>query len=655
MSVTKLKDLLKMTDISKNQLIMIVMNIKYLLFGLLFSITANSCDRYESPEKNQGFNDDQNPALYVDLYDPIANVGQYTFPEMKTKPKKYWSCVEVLNVGSRNNIGETEEIRGLQYHLLCQSLAGLTNRAVDEGRSEVAVWMHDHGGRESYKLSVEALKAMGISEQGMQSGLELAKNNYGPDNGVKLQLKDLFDGYVLTDVTNNPESNIVASVASHVYNAIIVDVRDKASFENAGYTMKYDARNKTTADAWHEFKNKCSNKALVVMPVQTGELRDFAIKNGLFVLNINKQKDNPSAGQNLDIYAEVLAWLEPGAPIFGWESGVDEALFVNRSSKTGHAWVPSDWIYNLPLTSLLYKSRQTSTLAKVENPQFIDFSVKKNFVSFYLSDGDNVQWMMNTFTNDYYLDPNANDMRMGFGLPVTNLSMTAPAQFNNIMDLQKANYTLIESLGGGYLYADNFGSESGNRTERITTLAKNVAASMRQHRVKVLGLIAQDVKSAAAKEGFQAFVDANNQLEGIVAIQYSPYAGGEGEIIWVTNKSGYDIPVITVKYSLWNFGNRNTPREGTPAYVANRLKAEAKDESFSLIGVHAWSSFKDIGTSNDELAENENGNQKGASAAKLMVNHLGNDFKVVSVQELIWRVRMHYRPEQTKKYLNEVF
>lgn len=630
------------------------MRIKYIVLGLLFSVGASSCDDYSSPEKNKGLDEESNASLYMEQYDPIANVGQYTFPEMTVKPKRYWSCVEVLGVGSRNDLGWTEEVRGLQYHLLCQSMAGLTNRAVDQGKSEIAVWLYDHEGRESYKLSVDALKSMGISEQGMQSGLELAKNGYSESDGVYIQIKDYFDGYVLTDVENNPESNIVASVASHVYNSIIVDVRDRASFEAAGYTMTYDARNKTTADAWREFKDKCNNKALVVMPVQTGELRDFAIKNELFVLNINKKKEDASSGQNLDIFAEVLNWLEPGAPIFGWEQGVDEALFVNRSSKSGNTWVPSDWTYNLPLTSLLYKSRQTSTLAKVENPQFINFDTKKNYVSFYLSDGDNIQWMMNDFVSGYYSNADANDMKMGFGIPVGNLAMVSPAQFTNIMNQQKPNYTLIEALGGGYLYADNFG-EDNNRTERLSEIAASVAASMRQHRVKVLGLIAQDVKSNAAKEGFQAYVDANDQLEGIVAIQYSPYAGGEGDIIWITNKNGYDIPVVTVKYSLWNFGNRNTAREGTPAYVANRLKAEAQDETFSIISVHAWSRFKDIGNSNDELAENTDGDKNGASAAKLCMNHLGDNFDVVSVQELMWRIRMHYRPDQTEKYLNEVF
>lgn len=626
----------------------------FIFIHVLFLMTIISCSDNPTSTENPDDNGNNSEKIsYTDIYDPISDAGQYIFPEMTKKPKKFWSCVDALVANGRNDLGKTDEKGGLQYHLLCQSIAGLANRAVDNGESEIGVWLYDHEGRESYKLSYEALKNMGIAEQGLQTGIELARNDYGVFDVVNIQIKDLFDGYVLTDVTNNPESNIVASVASHVYNSIIVDVRDKANYDAAGYTMKYDARYKTTYDAWREFKDKCSNKALVVMPVQTGELREFAIKNNLFILNINKIKELPAAGQNLDIFEEILNWLEPGAPIFGWEQGVSEDLFVNRASKTGHIWVPSDWSYNIPMASLAYKSRQTSVLAKVENPSTIDYDLKKNFVSFWLTDGDNVQWMMNSFVDDFYLASNAEEMKIGFGMPVGNMAMLFPEQFKNIMNKQKTNYTLIETLGGGYLYADNYAIDK-NRTEQMTTLAENVAASMRQHRVKVLGLIAHDVKSAAAKEGFKAYIEANDQLEGIVAIQYSPYAGGDGNIYWIKNKNGYDIPVITVKYSLWNHGSSNHAREGSPTFVANKLKAEAKEISFSLMAVHAWSNFKDIGTSNDELAENTGGNIKGAGAARLCVNHLNDNFQVVSVQELIWRVRMYYRTEQTKKYLNGI-
>lgn len=155
-------------------------------------------------------------------------------------------------------------------------------------KSEIGVWLHDYDGIASYQLSRKALEDMGIREQGIRDGVELACCDYPLVDGLRIQLKGMFDGYVLTDVAGNPESGIVASVASHVYNSIIVDVRDKDFYEKAGYRMRYDATRKTTVDAWREFKDKCSNEALVIMPVQTGELREFSIKNNLFVLNLNR-------------------------------------------------------------------------------------------------------------------------------------------------------------------------------------------------------------------------------------------------------------------------------------------------------------------------------------------------------------------------------
>lgn len=561
----------------------------------------------------------------------------YSMPEMKKKPRKFWTCTGVVSIDNRNSINETETMQGLQYHLLCQSLAGLTNRMVEEGKSDVAVWLYDHGGKASYKVSKQALEDMGICEQGVQNGLELACSDYESVDGLRVQLKGFFDGYVLTDVKNNPESGIVASVASHVYNSIIVDVRDKEYFEKAGYSMKYDATHKTTLDAWHEFKDKCNNEALVIMPVQTGELREFAIKNNLFVLNLNKKQGDPRSGQNVDLLEEVLAWLQPNVPVYGWEQGVSEDQFVARISKSGHPMIPCDWSYNHSLTSLLYTERQQPVQAQSFNPKFIDFGKKRNYVSFFLSDGDNIQWMMQDFATSFYDVPEAIEVKMSYGLPVSTLSMMAPAQLHNLMNLRRDECSVLEMLGGGYYYIDTY-SQNNNRNDNLKIAAERLAVSMRRYHVGLLGVMAMDVKSAASKEAYQAFVNANDRLEGIIALQYSPYAGGGGEVFWVTNKNGYDIPVITVRYSLWD---RIHEREGSPDFIASKLKAEAQVESFSAICVHAWSRFE--------------GNAHGAAAARLCAGKLDGRFEVVNMQELVWRLRMSRHPEQTLEYLNKIF
>lgn len=564
---------------------------------------------------------------YLDIHDPIADAGQFYMPEVTRLPKKIWTCVNVQNASDRNNLGVVDRNGGLQYHLLCQSLAGLVNRALEEGRTDVGVWLETKG--EAYDLSRAALGP----EIGRQTGVELATKDYGPVDGIPVNLRSLFDGYVLTDLSANPESGTVATVAAHVFNALIVDVRDQAYFEEQGYRMLYDAREKTTRDAWSEFKDRCSNKALVVMPVQTGELREFAIRNKLFCINLNKRNGTSAGGQNVDIFDEVLDWLEPCAPVLGWEQGVGEDAFVARVSRSGKLMLAADWSYNHSLTSANARNRQSGMLAKVLNPRNIDYAQSKHFVSFFLSDGDNYQWVMGGgFVNDYYRQPAGTAVRMSYGLCSQALSELAPAQHDRILELQEAGNTLMECFGGGYFYIDTF-SEAGNRSANLKRLAERTAVHMRQHRLKVLHVIAWDVLSPASREACQAFVDANDQLEGIVAIQYSPYNGGKGELFWCRNKKGYDIPVVTAKYSLWKRGNGG---QGSPVKIAARMQRLEEGNSHAFVCVHAWSDFSGL---------------KGAAAALDCIEKAGDGFRAVNAQELIWRIRMQEKKDQTLQYL----
>jgi hypothetical protein len=640
---------------------------KKISFLFILCALFAGCDRlYDTPTDDSRLNagaNDSVPQYYLEQYDQLSDVGQFFHPDaMASTPKLPVTMFGLysLSRGDRDNPNVANGSAtagsgdGLQYHLMSQSFTGLIDKGVAAGKLVTASWMDAYDGYASYR---ECQKLFKLAPTWIVfTGNVMTNPGFGPiDGGV---MNYLGKKYVLTDVNNNPESSVVAVVASHVYNAFIIDVRDKAYYDANGFTMAYDASHKTTADSWKEFKDKCSKKALVVMPVQTGELADFAIANDLFVVNLNKKYGTSSGGQNTELFKEILASLEPNSPVYGWEPGVGEDEFVSAVSKSGNMMVSTN-DFNLPWFSKDYKNRQHQNLAKIIDPHDIDYTTSKTkkFVSFYLSDGANPLFMNTTFIPNYYSDAKVADVKMGFGITASTICQLNPAQFDKIIEGQQKNSTLIESFGDGYWYCDNFGV-SGNRTSLLASLAKNIATHMRQHRIKVLEQIAfQDPKSKASLETYQALVDANDQLEGIVAIQYAPsYAGGAGEILWVTNKKGFDIPIITVRYSIWNFGSVNQTRDGTPTYVAHQLNNLQSSDKFSAVIVHAWSSFTDIGDSQDELAENASGGHVyGASAAEMCNRRLSSDFEAVSMQELVWRIRMEYRPEQTQKYLNEYF
>ena len=180
---------------------------------------------------------------------------------------------------------------------------------------------------------------------------------------------------------------------------------------------------------------------------------------------------------------------------------------------------------------------------------------------------------------------------------------------------------------------------------------------MRQHRVKILGLLCMDVDSPEAQEAYAAYIRNNDQLQGIVAIQYYPYAGGEGEIMWFENAEGIEIPVVTARYAIWNHGNTNWPNQGTPTHVASKINelSQQSETSHSLVVTHAWSKFTDIGDSDDPLEENIGGNTAGAYPVSWCQDKLDSNVKVVNVEELIWQIRMNNNPEQTKEYLSKYF
>jgi hypothetical protein len=613
---------------------------------------------YDSPMNDGRVNagkDDVRPKFYLEQYDPISDQGQYWHLDMMKRLPVNGSQYELYNTGlpNRNDPNGTltaHESYGLQYQLACQSLCGLNAKVISDGSTVFGTWMDAGNSIKAYQDIRRYLKLSATAI--VWAGNPLLLSNYWDwDGGVANEATNGYK-YVLTDMAGNPESSVVAITASHVHRAVIVDIKNKQTFDDAGYTMAYDARSKTTTDAWREFKNSCNNRGLVVMPVQTGELADFAIANDLFVINLNKQYGTDGGGQNDALFREVLAWLQPNSPVYGWEIGVSEDVFVKSVSQSGNMMVAIGE-FNLPYFSYDYKNRQTSILANVINPQDIAYDKDKKFVSFYLSDGAHAGWMMNNFVEKYYTDPNVETVKMNFGI-TTNISMIDPLSFERIIGLQNKKSTLIESFGGGYYYSDDFGA-LGNRQALLASLAQKVAAHMRQHRIKVLEQIAHDPRSAAAKEAYQAFVNANDQLEGIVAIQYAPsYAECGGDIMWVTNKQGYNIPVITVSYAIWNHG-QNQEKDGTPTFVANRLKESGA--KFSSVIIHAWSDFTDTGNSQDEVAENAPGGSiRGASAAEMCARRLDpGQFEVINMQEMIWRVRMHYEPEQTKKYLSEYF
>jgi hypothetical protein len=601
------------------------------LILLLVTVLFVSCEASDTLKPSDTKKDSITVSTpYIDQHENFGDDGQYWIPKQKTGTE-YWI---VTNANSNTN---DNSANCLKNHLLAESIIGLTSLAVNENRGETMVWTDI-----SNQDYTDVRDNQKLIYKGTATTWQLLAN---PD------IKKQINGYVLCSLANE-ESVTVATIAAHVYRSVIVDISYENQIKSLGYSLKYNAVNKSLSDGWAEFKDSCNNDALILMPTLTGNLKSFAIAHRLMVVNYDKSYESASSGNNNSLFTEILNWLKPLSPVIGWEQNVPENTFVDLVSQSGNMMIAADWTYNLTFMSANYENNQ-SGLVKVTNPKYIDYNDTMHYTSFFLTDGDNVQWMMNNFRNStYYLNGDNPAVKMSYGLPFCNLSMMAPFQLSRLISEQAPESSLMEFCGGGYYYADDFGVNKGS-LNFLSTIAQKVAHHMRQHSVKVLGLFCLDVNSDQAKNAYQAYISNNDQLVGIIAIQYSPYTGGNGNIMWFKNSKEYYIPVVTTRYSIWNSGT-NGQNQGTPAYIAgliNTTSSSIDAMNFSLVDVHAWSAFSDSGTSTDLLSEDSNGEFYGATPAKWCMNRLKSNIKVVNVEELLWQIRMHYRPEQTKEIL----
>ena len=168
-------------------------------------------------------------------------------------------------------------------------------------------------------------------------------------------------------------------------------------------------------------------------------------------------------------------------------------------------------------------------------------------------------------------------------------------------------------------------------------------------------------------KAYQTFAEQTEGLLAILAFKYDPYEGGEGKTFWVKDRRGVEIPVITARYSIWEHTNPKTrPFAGTPAKIArtiqetSKLAEQNKSPRFDWTISHVWSYFQEKpGT--DESAEELNqkdaethGGVRGLTPTKWCIDRLPSTIRVISPEEMVWRVRMQHDPNQTRKELENV-
>jgi hypothetical protein len=285
-------------------------------------------------------------------------------------------------------------------------------------------------------------------------------------------------------------------------------------------------------------------------------------------------------------------------------------------------------------------------------------------VSFIDTDGDNVQWLQGNFfihNANYWADPQRGKMPFGWSCCFTHLTQLCPQAIDYALATRSTNDSFVE-WGGGYYYPDRFGRDRTNRWELLRRHAGRTWELMKRTNSRIIGFNVSRCDSADALRAYDVIAGQTDGLLAILVFQYDAYEAGAGRVFWVKDRNGIDVPVITARYSIWEHLNSRS-RAGTPAKVAREIRQTVEQTSreklprYDWVIVHAWSYFRKAPGA-DENAEDmpqENaaghGGERGYAPSLWCAERLPSHVRVVSPEELAWRLRMAHNAAQTKQLM----
>ena len=359
-----------------------------------------------------------------------------------------------------------------------------------------------------------------------------------------------------------------------------------------------------------------------------------------------------------------MAWLEPLSPILGWNGG-DEFATTELSTRYGHLQTATDWCINLPV---LMAGTETLTppMAKSLDPRAIDWSDRRSAVCFIGTDGDNVQWFQGNFfhgSQSYWNNPERGKIPFGWSCCFAHLAQLCPQAIEYALATRSPNDSFLE-WGGGYYFPDHFGQNRTNRWELLARHAQRTWELMKKTNCRIIGFNVARYDSREARRAYEVFAGQTDGLLAILVFQYNRYEAGAGKTFWVKDRNGIEVPVISARYSIWEHTN-GRERAGTPAKVAREIretvqKTPQKDRPrYDWVITHAWSYFKRAPGA-DENAEDmpqetasAEGGVRGYSPVTWCAERLPPGIRVVSPEELVWRIRMRHNPAQTQRVMSQ--
>lgn len=488
---------------------------------------------------------------------------------------------EFVTLARAAGLTDPEDIGRNPYHMLATSLSGLAAQSVNNGAAGPMIWISKRDNA-SYREWFKRLKertGLSTSEGKLLTLLS------------ELSAKGVVKGYIL--YSSNPidrkekegpgdESVNAATMLAGLLQGVLADESIQGDVDRLGLKMLYDARGVKEEAVFEKEKSRLNRHHALIQKPQLPYGRDLAIAHRMPVFY---GRESPAP--------EVYAWMEPIGTVFGWNLDPEDAS-VGQACEAGHLVIPCDWAPNLPALSIGAADFLASgTVPKFLTPAPVKVPAENSTLGVFMSDGDNLQWVLTTFAHNhsYWANPGRNATPTGWGLPVADLLQMAPDAYNYFVKTQGESSSIL--LHVGYYYPDTFAIQRGpgERKRLLARLARRIDHTLRISGLSMLTFLAKDLDGAKSREAYEIFAREAPSLRGMFAVQYYPYEGGEGEIVWVPKPDGSKIPMVSASYAMWRASEKRKRGMG-PLPLAKALGDRARQSRFDeWLVVHAWSEF----------------------------------------------------------------
>jgi len=383
--------------------------------------------------------------------------------------------------------------------------------------------------------------------------------------------------------------------------AIDLGLEKKADISGDNIDIKYLKK------FYKENKDKFREDSLVHIYYYAQGMRDFAVQQGIFVMYV---EDADYEGR---LFRDsVMRDLKPSSSIFGWCQY--EFKFTESASRYGHYVIPSDHSYNLSILSSF-----DATDKKFDAPYEgeVQPDPAKHYVAIVYSDGDNLQWIQNGFSEFHTWQS------YGLDTPVSWTFAPIASQLSEV-DVKRTlansdNATFITGpSGGGYARITKMNSKE---LEAFSDYTASVMLDSGFGVMTLLDEIKYDTFDSSMQKRLGYFSRYDHIKGGILQLDPNNYAGGGGRVYFSDDK-----PFVTVGFSLWHpSGNADEVTNEWLAEQAAIINAKPADiktiNGYTVINVHPWT----VGT--DDLA--------------YFVSQLDDGVEVVPVDELLAAVEQN--------------